>query len=102
MLAASALEIRETLLSRLNRARAETDQLFGLVQPESLYQRPIAERHRIIFYLGHLEAFDWNLLHHRLKGRKAVRPEFGQAVSPSALTLSAMNCLQIGPKTGPL
>ena len=30
--------------------------------PDSLYDRPIAERHRIIFYLGHLEAFDWNLL----------------------------------------
>ena len=24
--------------------------------------RPILERHRIIFYIGHLEAFDWNLL----------------------------------------
>jgi formylglycine-generating enzyme required for sulfatase activity len=27
-----------------------------------MYERPIPERHRIIFYLGHLEAFDWNLL----------------------------------------
>ncbi len=44
------------------RARKETDQLFNLVKAEHLYDRPIAERHRIIFYLGHLEAFDWNLL----------------------------------------
>jgi ergothioneine biosynthesis protein EgtB len=26
-----------------------------------MYDRPIPERHRIIFYVGHLEAFDWNL-----------------------------------------
>ena len=38
----------------------QTDKLFELVRPESLYARPIPERHRIIFYLGHLEAFDWN------------------------------------------
>jgi ergothioneine biosynthesis protein EgtB len=27
-----------------------------------MYDRPIPERHRIVFYVGHLEAFDWNLL----------------------------------------
>lgn len=50
------------LHSALAEARATTDALFGVVQPGSLYDRPIAERHRIVFYLGHLEAFDWNLL----------------------------------------
>jgi len=43
-------------------ARAQTDALFDLLPPNSFYERPIAERHRLIFYLGHLEAFDWNLL----------------------------------------
>ncbi|MEZ5401598.1 MAG: SUMF1/EgtB/PvdO family nonheme iron enzyme [Bryobacteraceae bacterium] len=57
-----------TLLERLAEARRTTDQLFDLVKPEARYKRPIAERHRIIFYVGHLEAFDWNLLHHRLPG----------------------------------
>ena len=42
-------------------ARAQSDSLFDLVDPGALYERPIPERHRIIFYLGHLEAFDWNL-----------------------------------------
>jgi hypothetical protein len=28
-----------------------TDELFGLVHQEALYERPIPERHRIIFYL---------------------------------------------------
>lgn len=55
-------EVRHDLLARLNQARARTDELFDLVKPDSLYERPIRERHRIVFYIGHLEAFDWNLL----------------------------------------
>ena len=43
-------------------ARTLSDQLFSLVDPAALYHRPIPERHRIVFYLGHLEAFEWNLL----------------------------------------
>ena len=50
-------------LSReLQDARQQTDQLFDLIRPDSLYERPIPERHRLVFYLGHLEAFDWNLI----------------------------------------
>lgn len=45
-------------------ARAGTDTLFDLVRPEAFYERPVPERHRLIFYLGHLEAFDWNLIGH--------------------------------------
>ena len=46
----------------LQQAREQMDALFRLVRPGSLYKRPIAERHRIIFYLGHVDAFDWNLI----------------------------------------
>ena len=46
----------------MDEARARTDALFALLPPNSFYDRPIPERHRLIFYLGHLEAFDWNLL----------------------------------------
>src|ERR1017187_317646 len=53
---------RRTALSRLIEARVETDALFRMIRPEALYDRPIPERHRIVFYVGHLEAFDWNLL----------------------------------------
>lgn len=56
------LERRELLAGRLEDARARTDALFSLLRPEALYDRAIPERHRLIFYLGHLEAFDWNLL----------------------------------------
>lgn len=51
----------------LARARAITDALFDLVRPEAFYARPVPERHRTIFYFGHLEAFDWNLLSQALE-----------------------------------
>ncbi len=54
-------EDRPTLAAKLADARNRTDELFSILKPEALYERPIPERHRLIFYLGHLEAFDWNL-----------------------------------------
>jgi iron(II)-dependent oxidoreductase len=74
MLATQSNVVRD-LLERVSQARQRSDALFRLVREDSLYERPIPERHRIIFYVGHLEAFDWNLLHERL-GRKTVHPEF--------------------------
>ncbi len=57
------------LAERIVDARRKSDALFGIVRAEALFERPIPERHRIVFYLGHLEAFDWNLLHDALGGR---------------------------------
>jgi iron(II)-dependent oxidoreductase len=64
------------LLERLADARQRSDATFDVVRADSLYERPIPERHRIIFYLGHLEAFDWNLLGANVFGRKSFHPEF--------------------------
>lgn len=61
-MASEAQTVRENLMQRLADARALSDELFGIVRPEALYERPIGERHRIVFYIGHLEAFDWNLM----------------------------------------
>ncbi len=68
------LALRHDLLERLSDARARTDELFGIVRRESLYERPIPERHRIVFYIGHLEAFDWNLMRDRLFDEKPFDP----------------------------
>ena len=77
MLAAQdRIEVQHELLARLQQARAETDRLFQQVKPEFLYERPIPERHRIVFYVGHLEAFDWNLLRERVLGRTSFHSEF--------------------------
>jgi len=66
----------ESLLHRISDARNKSDSLFSIVRPEALYDRPIPERHRIVFYVGHLEAFDWNLLHDNVFGIESFHPEF--------------------------
>ena len=56
---ATQLDNQTQLLARLAKARSITDDLFRMVRTDALYERPIRERHRIVFYIGHLEAFDW-------------------------------------------
>lgn len=68
--------VANSLLQRLADARRRSDVLFGIVQAGAMYERPIPERHRIIFYVGHLEAFDWNLLHENIFGLKSFHPDF--------------------------
>jgi iron(II)-dependent oxidoreductase len=68
-------EASRELADRLFHARRQSDALFNIVRNDFLYQRPIPQRHRIIFYVGHLEAFDWNLLGDRVFGLKSVQPE---------------------------
>jgi iron(II)-dependent oxidoreductase len=99
---ATAVRIRHDLQTRILEARAQSDALFGIVRNEAIYDRPIPERHRIIFYLGHVEAFDWNLLAQRAFGLQTKRRTFddlfafgidpvggglratGQAIGPSS------------------
>jgi iron(II)-dependent oxidoreductase len=74
----SAFEVsaRPSLVGRLADARRRSDEIFEVVKADSLYERPIPERHRIIFYIGHLETFDWNLLRERALSLKSFHPEF--------------------------
>jgi len=65
--AEKSLAIPREMIERIVDARRRSDALFDIVRSDSLYDRPIPERHRIIFYVGHLEAFDWNLLHETLR-----------------------------------
>ncbi|MFQ5776946.1 MAG: SUMF1/EgtB/PvdO family nonheme iron enzyme [Terriglobia bacterium] len=69
-------QLRHSLQTRLGEARAHTDALFRLVRPEALHDRPIPERHRVVFYLGHLEAFDWNLVCRGAFNRDSFHEEF--------------------------
>ncbi len=64
------------LLKRFADARAESDRLFSIVRRDALYERPIPDRHRIVFYLGHLEAFEGNLLRETVGGMPSFHPEF--------------------------
>jgi ergothioneine biosynthesis protein EgtB len=75
MLTHRDVAVEHPLLLRISDARVRSDALFEIVQPAAIFDRPIPERHRIIFYIGHLEAFDWNLLHEPL-GLKPFHPDF--------------------------
>jgi len=59
----------------MHAARVRSDEIFQLLQPGALYERPIPERHRLVFYLGHLEAFEWNLICAGEFGMKSESPE---------------------------
>ena len=72
---ASQPDIRDQLLLRLAESRSITDELFRIVRTDALYDRPIPERHRIVFYIGHLEAFDWNLIAGHALGLGAAHKE---------------------------
>ena len=64
--------------AELNQARVHMDAMFGLINPVSFYERGIPERHRLIFYLGHVEAFDWNQICRWTLGKPSFHAEFDQ------------------------
>jgi iron(II)-dependent oxidoreductase len=70
------MRLSAELHQELAAARAQTDHLFDILDPAALYDRPIGERHRIIFYLGHLDAFDWNQLGRSCLDLPAFHPAF--------------------------
>jgi gamma-glutamyl hercynylcysteine S-oxide synthase len=77
MLAAQkGVAVPHELMELVVDARRRSDALFSMLHTDSLYERPIPERHRIVFYVGHLEAFDWNLLNESVFGLKSIHPEF--------------------------
>ncbi len=56
----------------MERARALSDRVFAQIRPEAWLDRPIPERNRLLFYLGHLEAFDWNQIGRGFEDRGPV------------------------------
>lgn len=45
-------------IEEIQLARAESDRFFDIIRPEGIYERPIDARHRVLFYIGHLDGFD--------------------------------------------
>ena len=72
----SRINAQDQLRTLVREARANSDRLFDIIREDSLYERPIPERHRIIFYIGHLEAFDWNLFRTHLFSLESRTPAF--------------------------
>jgi iron(II)-dependent oxidoreductase len=72
----SKITALEQLRNLVLEARGNSDRLFEIVRQDSLYERPIPERNRIVFYIGHLEAFDWNIFRTHLFSLESRTPVF--------------------------
>jgi ergothioneine biosynthesis protein EgtB len=64
--------LRAELLQRYRRNRARTREIFGLLSDAAYYQQPIALRHPIVFYEGHLPGFSFNTLVKKALGGPTV------------------------------
>src|SRR5437660_8428192 len=69
---------------RRNRARSRA--LFDLLVEEAYYSQPIALRHPIVFYEGHLPGFSFNTLVKKGLGRPSIDPRlealFARGIDP--------------------
>ena len=86
-LAASGRGIdRAYALDWYRRNRARTQALFDVLAPGTLYAQPIALRHPIVFYLGHLPGFSLNTLVKRGLGRPGIDAQlerlFARGIDP--------------------
>ena len=76
-MATASVELRPARQELIRQARQRSDELFAMLDPGLLFVRPIPLRHRLVFYLGHLEAFDFNQLVKADAGpRGSVHPAF--------------------------
>ena len=66
---AASVAVAARSRARVDQGRRLSDGLFSQVRPEAWLDRPIPERNRLLFYLGHLEAFDWNQIGRACVGR---------------------------------
>jgi ergothioneine biosynthesis protein EgtB len=59
---------RDAVISWYRRNRARSQALFDLLTDDAYYSQPIALRHPIVFYAGHLPAFSFNTVVKRALG----------------------------------
>jgi ergothioneine biosynthesis protein EgtB len=63
---------RAALLQRFTTTRERSRRLFDVLTPDAYYARPIRLRHPIVFYEGHLAAFNFNTLVKRALGGQGI------------------------------
>jgi iron(II)-dependent oxidoreductase len=78
---------REQLIAWYQRNRRRSRAIFDLVADEAYYDRPIAQRHPLVFYEGHLPAFSFNTLVNRGLGGPSIDERlqslFARGIDPS-------------------
>jgi gamma-glutamyl hercynylcysteine S-oxide synthase len=77
---------RAALLARYRGNRDRSRRLFDLLTEDAYYSQPIALRHPIVFYEGHLPAFSFNTLVKRALGGPSIDPSletlFARGIDP--------------------
>jgi gamma-glutamyl hercynylcysteine S-oxide synthase len=77
---------RDVLLAWYRRNRARTRTLFDLITDEAYYSQPIALRHPIVFYEGHLPGFSFNTLVKKALALPSIDPRleglFARGIDP--------------------
>ena len=77
---------RDAAIAWYQKNRARTAQLFDLLTDEAYYAQPIALRHPIVFYEGHLPAFSLNTLVKKALGRpgldESLEQLFARGIDP--------------------
>ena len=78
---------RDALVAWYRRNRARSRAIFDLLADEAYYSQPIALRHPIVFYEGHLPAFSFNTLAKRALGGASIDARlealFARGIDPS-------------------
>ncbi len=84
------MQAREALVQRYLRNRERSQSLFDMLSEDAYYSRPIALRHPVVFYEGHLPAFSFNTLIKKALGRPAIDPAlerlFARGIDPHEST----------------
>ena len=79
------------VVKEIKDSRKRTEELFSTLEASYLYERPIRERHRVIFYLGHLDAFDYIQICREGLGARSKEPAldelFRAGIDPDADSL---------------
>ncbi len=77
---------RAAAISWYRRNRARSRQLFDMLPEQVYYSRPIALRHPIVFYEGHLPGFSFNTLAKKGLGGESIDPRlealFARGIDP--------------------
>jgi ergothioneine biosynthesis protein EgtB len=81
---------RAAAASWYRRNRARSRELFDLLLDEAYYSQPIALRHPIVFYEGHLPGFSFNVLVKKALGRPSIDARletlFARGIDPHETT----------------
>ena len=93
---------RAGFVERYRRNRARSRQLFTLLSDEAYYDQPIALRHPIVFYEGHLPGFSFNTLVKKALGGSSIDARledlFARGIDPHESAAARSQAVRSAPR----